>query len=255
MVRARDPLPRATSARAGRLVRSVHTDRSPPRRLLRLIRRRRRLLVALLLCGAVGVLVDGLTPAAALTVPVVVAVRDLPAGAVLTGGDVTRADWPPGAVPDGAVAAAEAVTGGRLGAPLRRGSPVTDAALLGPGLLTGAPPGQSAVPLRVSDPTVLRVLRPGDRVDVVLADRQDAAGAAGPERAAVRTIARSVTVLWTSASSAGAGAGSGASGVWPTANEDAPLAVVAVPRAAAAELAGTTGGTTAVGLVIVEPGG
>ncbi|MEH0108271.1 Flp pilus assembly protein CpaB [Tersicoccus sp. MR15.9] len=239
------------STPAGRMIRPVRADRSPPRRLVRLLRRRRRLLIALLLCGAAGVAVDGLTPASAPTVPVVVVARDLPAGAVLTGGDLTRADWPPGAVPDGAVAATETVTGGRLGAPLRRGSPVTDAALLGPGLLTGSPPGQSAVPLRVSDPTVLRVLRPGDRVDVVLAARQDAATADGSGSSPARTLARSVTVLWTSGASAAATTGTG---VWPTANEDAPLAVVGVPRAVAAELAGSTSGTTTVGLVIVEPG-
>ncbi|OMH23137.1 hypothetical protein BKD30_14590 [Tersicoccus phoenicis] len=217
-----------------------------PRRLTRLLRRRRRLVVTLLLSAAAGVLVDGLTPASALTVPVIVVTRDLPAGAVLTSGDLTRADWPPGTVPDGTVTA-DVATGGRLGAPLRRGSPVTDAALLGPGLLTGAPAGRSAVPLRVADPAVLRVVRSGDFVDVIVPGSEDPAGTPGP----ARTVARSVTVLWTSTSRAGAAPGSGA---WPTANDDAPLAVVAVPRTTAAELAGTTGGTGTVALVLVPPG-
>lgn len=149
-------------------------------------------------------------------------------------------------MPDGAVTSAESATGGRLGAPLRRGSPVTDAALLGPGLLTGAPRDRSAVPLRVADPAVLRVLRPGDRVDVVLA-RGDDAGAAGP----ARTVARSVTVLWTSSTSTGAAP---AAGMWPAAGEDSPVAVVAVPHPVAAELAASAGSTRAVSLVIVGPG-
>ncbi|GGC85566.1 hypothetical protein GCM10011512_10520 [Tersicoccus solisilvae] len=246
-----DDSPDDRAPRAGRLpLRRVEPDRSLPRRLVRLVRRRRRLVVALLLCAAAGVLVDGLTPASAVTLPVVVAAHDLPAGAVLTGGDLERTDWPPGAVPDGAVTSVAAVTGGRLGAPLRRGSPVTDAALLGPGLLTGAPPGRSAVPLRVADPTMLRVLRPGDLVDVVAVGREDPGAGSAPARDPARLIARSVTVLWTSAEAGGSAA---AGGVWPAAQEDTPLAVVAVPRTVAAALAAATGGTGTVALVIVEP--
>ncbi len=54
-----------------------------------------------------------------------------------------------------------------LASPLRRGEPVTDARVVGPGLWSLVPAGQVAVPVRLADLAVADLLRPGDRVDVL----------------------------------------------------------------------------------------
>src|SRR3712207_4750001 len=117
------------------------------------LNRNRRLAVALLLCAAAGITVHQLTPAPAHTVQVLAAARDLPAGATLSGTDIATVNVPPSVVPSGTFAGAAQVDGKQLAAPLRKGQLLTDAQLVGPGLLAGAPPGSAAVPLRMADPT------------------------------------------------------------------------------------------------------
>ena len=143
--------------------------------VLRPVRRavlaRRRLLAALLTAVAVAA---GLQAAAApppARVPVTVAARDLPSGAVLTDADVRTVGFAPGSVPEGAVADA---AGRTLAAPLRAGEPVTDLRLVGPALTEGYP-GLAAVPVRLPDAGVAGLLTVGDRVDLVAADPQGGA--------------------------------------------------------------------------------
>jgi Flp pilus assembly protein CpaB len=154
--------------------------------LLRPVRRavlaRRRPLAALLTAVAVAA---GLHAAAApppAEVPVTVAARDLPSGAVLTGADLRTVGFAPGSVPAGAVADA----GGRtLAGPLRAGEPVTDVRLVGPALTEGYP-GLAAVPVRLPDAGVARLLAVGDRIDLVATD---------PEGAPAAVVAADVPVL------------------------------------------------------------
>jgi Flp pilus assembly protein CpaB len=154
--------------------------------LLRPVRRavlaRRRLLAALLTAVAVaaGLHVAAAPPPA--EVPVTVAARDLPSGAVLTDADLRTVGFAPGSVPAGAVAEA----GGRmLAGPLRAGEPVTDVRLVGPALTEGYP-GLAAVPVRLPDAGVAGLLTVGDRIDLVAAD---------PEGAAAAVVAADVPVL------------------------------------------------------------
>lgn len=129
---------------------------------------RRRLLAALLAGVAVAA---GLQAAAApppATVPVRVAARDLPAGTVLAGSDLTEADWPPGTVPG---ELADDAVGRTLAAPLRAGEPVTDVRLVGPALTEGHP-GSVAVPVRLPDAGMAALLHVGDVIDLVAADPQ-----------------------------------------------------------------------------------
>jgi Flp pilus assembly protein CpaB len=98
------------------------------------------------------------------TVAVLVAARDLPAGTALAGADLRVAEWPADGLPGGGLAAA---AGRVLASPLRAGEPVTDARVLGPGLLTGQPAGTVALPIRLADPAAAGVVRAGDRVDVL----------------------------------------------------------------------------------------
>jgi Flp pilus assembly protein CpaB len=135
------------------------------RRSVRLaLARRRRLAVAGCLAAAVAAAVHALAPAPPPTVPVWVAARDLPAGHLLAARDVAAGAWPPSALPSGVVADP---VGATLAGPVRRGEPMTDARLLGAGLLTGQPAGTVAVAVRLADPGGLAGVRSGDRVDVL----------------------------------------------------------------------------------------
>jgi hypothetical protein len=141
----------------------------PPwhRRLRRRLARHRRVVAAGLTVtgvwlGASG-LVSVVTPP---TLDVVVAAVDLPAGTVVTAGDVGTRRWPADLVPAGAVTGDDAV-GARLVAPLRAGDPLTDAALHGSG---GAAVGDDRVQVvaGLADPWSASLVVPGDRVDVHL---------------------------------------------------------------------------------------
>ncbi|GAB4099966.1 SAF domain-containing protein [Sinomonas halotolerans] len=200
--------------------------RSPLRRFLE---RRRRTLAAALACTAVGAAVYQLTPPSAAMVPVAVAARDLPAGAALGAGDVRLARLPADAVPDHASADTSALVGQRLSGAVRRGEALTDAAIVGAGLLTGAPPGTAAVPVRVADPASLELLTPGQLVDLVLTP--DTGGPSGGGVA----LASGVPVLWTPQAG-----GAGTAGPWLGTPEAEGLLVVAASSDQALRLAGAS---------------
>jgi Flp pilus assembly protein CpaB len=95
-------------------------------------------LVAGLVAAAVAAGLSAVSPAAkAAGAPVLVAARDLPAGAVVAAHDVAVELVPPATVPDGALRRRAEAVGRMLAGPVRRGEPLTDARLAGPGLLTG----------------------------------------------------------------------------------------------------------------------
>lgn len=105
------------------------------------------------------------------TEPVLVAARALPAGTVLSPADVRTARMPPDLVPESAIADPAAVDAAVLAASAGPGEPITRTRLLGPEhtRLT-AGPDRAAVPVRLADPAVARLLHPGARVDVVAAE-------------------------------------------------------------------------------------
>ncbi|MHA7306799.1 RcpC/CpaB family pilus assembly protein [Arthrobacter sp. TMN-49] len=189
-------------------------------------------MAALLLCVAAAVAVEQLTPAGPPTTTVLVAGRDLPAGHVLTPADLGAAAVSPAMAPDGSLLPendslpTNPWTGRQLSGPVRRGEVLTDASLLGNELLVGAPPGSQAVPVRLSDPTTLTLLRQGQLVTVVLS-RSD--GLDGPVTNEV--LANSVPVLWTPALAPSSG------GLLP-AQESEGIVVVAASPEQAVPLAG-----------------
>jgi pilus assembly protein CpaB len=145
--------------------------------------RHRRLLAALFAAGAAALgLVAARPHADGVRVPV--AARDLAGGAVLGPRDVAVRTFPVRAVPAGVV---HSVMGRALSGPVRRGEPLTDARLRSGGFFDDGDPAAVAVPVRLADAAVARLLHPGDRVDV-LAARSD-----GPLPA--RTIAAAVPVI------------------------------------------------------------
>lgn len=126
----------------------------------------RRLLAFLLTAAAVVGGLEAAHPAPPTTVTMAVAAHDLPAGAVLSRGDLASVEVAPGDVPDDVVAHP---IGATLAAPVRRGEPVTDVRVIGPDLTTGHPE-LTAVPVRFADADMAGLLHPGDRIDLYATD-------------------------------------------------------------------------------------
>lgn len=209
-------------------------------RLRTAVRRRHRLVAAALCALALTLVILRLAPPGARTAPVVTAAHEVPAGTSLGAGDLVVSQFPEALAPTGAYGSPAEAQGQTSAVALTPGQPVTSSTVLGPGVLTGQPPGTTAATVRVSDPAVLRHVRPGDAVDVVH-HADEARSARG------RTAARAVTVLW----AAGAPSGTGSSLLAAGTDDDAGLVVLAAPRETAAELASLEG-SGRVSLVLVS---
>lgn len=142
--------------------------------------------------------------------------------------DLARVRVPPAMMAAGFLDEESELAGKQLAAPLRKGQLLTDAQLLGPGLLAGTPPGSAAVPLRMADPSSIQLVSPGQLVNVVLT-----AGNGFDQQAPSEVLATAVPVLWTS----GKGGGSGQ---WLGTAETDGLIVVAASAEQAARLAGAS---------------
>jgi pilus assembly protein CpaB len=205
------------------------TPRQQPRRTPRAwLSRNRRLCIALLLCLAAGLAVQQLTPASAERVTVLVAARDLPAGASLRESDFTTVDVAPELAVPAQVKDLGGLVGRQLASPLGKGQIPTDSALLGPGLLTGTPAGSAAVPLRMADASSIQLLSPGQLVTVVLT----ASGSYDESRPS-QVLAGPVPVLWTSTQG-------GKAGEWLGTSDTDGLVVVAANPQQAEKLAGAS---------------
>lgn len=118
-------------------------------------------------------------PRAAPASTVVVATRDLAAGATVAPGDVVARPWPDGSLPAGTLTEPAHVQGRSLVGGVRAGEALTDVRLLGPEAVVAAAGGPDAagVPLRLAEPGVAALLHPGVRVDVVAVTAASGAGA------------------------------------------------------------------------------
>jgi pilus assembly protein CpaB len=207
------------------------TARSPDlclsgRRLRRALSRYRRPLGALLLAGAVVSALAAVAPPPAAVTAIVVAARDLSAGQVLVAGDLTVLRLPPAASPDGAVSEPAALTGRTVAAAMRRGEPITDVRLVGPGLLRGDT-GLVAAPVRLADAAATSLVRPGDLVDVLSAAGVGATGQAAAGAPSARLVAVGARVLAVPPA-----------GDQPVSADDGALVVLAVSPDTARALAG-----------------
>lgn len=199
----------------------------------------RRPLAAVFAALAVAASLSALAPEHTETVPVLVAARDLPSGAVLDSGSLHLAHVADRALPPDVLDSVGAAAGQQLAIPVAAGSPVAATMLVGPGLLTGSPPGTVAVPVRPSDTETIGLLSPGQLVDVVLSQGN------GYERAVdSKVIAERVPVLWVPTGSAGS---------WLDGGDAAGMVVVAASRQDSAELAGAAA-RGKIFLVLVGPG-
>jgi len=158
--------------------------------------RLRRPLAALFAAAAAGLALLALRPGPPPSVRVLAAARDLPAGTPLGPSDLRHLDLPPSAVPVGTLSTGGA--GRVLAGPMRRGEPLTDARVVGAGLLRGYGPGTVATPVRLADAGAARLVHPGDRVDVLTVP-SEAAPANGPRARwdAARVVVSEVPVIAT----------------------------------------------------------
>ena len=136
------------------------------RGLTRALARHRRGLAALAAGLAALTALAALRPPPPPTATVAVAAHDLTSGTRLSSDDVAEVALPPDAVPDGAYAPGEVPLGRLVAGPARRGEPLTDARLVGPGLASALPAGFVLTSVLVAMATT-ELVRPGDVVDVV----------------------------------------------------------------------------------------
>jgi Flp pilus assembly protein CpaB len=123
------------------------------------------------------------------------------------------------------------VAGRVLAGPMRKGEPLTDTRLVGPGLLSGYGPELVAVPVRIADAESVRLLHPGDRIDVLVGQVSVDGAVDGDAEASdrqVRAVVSSVPVIAIPRESSGDQSGPG----------DGALVVVAARRDQAAALSG-----------------
>lgn len=142
-------------------------------RLRRQVTLHRRLLAALLTAAAVFVALRAAQPPPGPQSTVWVAVRDL-GGGTSVNSDAFEPRLVPAAVAPANVVDPAAVAGRMLAGPVRSGETLTDTRLARAQPLgaDGASVGDGQVlsPVRLSDAAAARLLRPGDRVDLVAAD-------------------------------------------------------------------------------------
>lgn len=138
----------------------------------------RPLLATGLAAASVALGLSVVAPEPARTEPVLAAARDLAPGAPLTEADLVAVALPPEAVPDGALRPGAAALGRVPAGPVRRGEPLTDVRLVGPGLLDALGPGLVATPVRIADAGSVGLLRAGDAVDVLAVRGAGGAGGA-----------------------------------------------------------------------------
>lgn len=158
--------------------------------VLRLMRRFRVVVALLLGLGAAaGALLAG-ERSATETVTVVRVTQDVVAGDVLHAGVLEQVEVDAAAVPPEHEARWQQTLGQTAAVALPAGAVVHATQLVGPGLLSGQPPGTVAVPVRPADTAIIGLLSPGQRVDVLAsAEAPEAAG--GSHR-----IAEAVPVIW-----------------------------------------------------------
>lgn len=128
----------------------------------------RRLVAALCAAVASYLALTTLQPKPVDTESLWVATRSLAAGHRLVEADLEQAAFlpntaPPDALPKGAL------VGQTLASPVAQGEPISPVRLLGTAL-TRAYPGSVATPVRLGDAAVVDLIKPGDVVDLVLAD-------------------------------------------------------------------------------------
>jgi pilus assembly protein CpaB len=115
------------------------------------------------------------------TVPVVVALADLPEGSTIDRGVVTANPWPVPTIPAGAFSSPDSVVGRVTRVAVFKGEPIVPGRLApvgtGPGLEVKITPGKRAMALRINDVAgISGFIQPNSRVDVMVTLANQAEG-------------------------------------------------------------------------------
>lgn len=110
--------------------------------------------------------VSAASPSPPATRPVVVAARAVAPGSSLAADDLRVAAYPAALVPGDAATDPGTLVGRTTTTGLSAGSPLTSASFVSSDGAR-ATPGRSLVPVRLADASLVQVVRPGDRVDVL----------------------------------------------------------------------------------------
>lgn len=153
--------------------------------LRRAARWHRRLLAAGLAAAGVAFGLQALAPPEPELVTLMSAARDLPGGEVPTADDLRQINVPAGLVPAGALHPTDDVAR-LLAGPMRAGETLTDAAFVSPSSVDRYGSELVATTVQLGDSTIVSLLRPGDRVDIV---------AAQPGAGSARRVAISAAVI------------------------------------------------------------
>jgi len=153
---------------------------------------------------------------------VVVAARDLPAGAQLAGADVRVRAWPADLRPPGAMSRPAQVVGHRLAGPIRANEALTRTRLAGAELTAGLPPQLRAVPVELVSSAVPGLVQVGDRIDLLVNDQPDGGAAPSPS---AHVLAEGVRVLAVAAQPADPGADSPVTGLIVAADQSTALRI------------------------------
>jgi Flp pilus assembly protein CpaB len=151
----------------------------------------RRLLVAGLLAASVAFGIQAVTPPPPRTESVLVAAKDLASGTRLSPDDVRLTGLAPASLPDGALRTRTLAAGRTLGAPVRKGEVLTDVRLVSRSLLDSYGDALVAAPVRIADAASVRLVAPGDIVDVLAAGP----GADGSAPSTARLVAAAVPIV------------------------------------------------------------
>ncbi|MGW8565622.1 SAF domain-containing protein [Isoptericola sp. NPDC055881] len=212
---------------------------------------RSRFVLAAVCCGfAATAVLQVLRPAPPPSVDVVVPVHDLPAGEPVSAADLTTVAVAATLAPDGAVADVTELVGRAPATTLPAGIPLRAELLPGGGVMAGAPRGSVVVPVRLAD-TASGWLRPGDRVDLVVAHEAVGVGEGGAraDRADVYLARRALVLPRPTGTRTGTSSGLlGGGGGTP---EGADVTLVAVSEDEAPGLSAASGDGS-VGAVLVR---
>ncbi|MEJ7810130.1 MAG: Flp pilus assembly protein CpaB [Gemmatimonadaceae bacterium] len=112
------------------------------------------------------------------TVPVIVAMRDIPEGHSIDRTAISASQWPAQTVPAGAFASVDSVVGRVTRVPVFRGEPLVPGRLApagtGPGLEVKITPGKRAMAVRINDVAgISGLIQPNARVDVLVTLREE----------------------------------------------------------------------------------
>lgn len=128
----------------------------------------RRGLAAVAAAIAVLALYSALNPSTDTAARVVAAAREVAPGALLSADDLELRAVPPSLLPERAVLSIDEAVGRAAAAGLTRGSLLTEVSVVAP--RANSEPGTVIAPVKVRDPDVVALLRPGDRIDLLAAD-------------------------------------------------------------------------------------